>query len=134
MSRPIFHLAFPVRDIPETVEYYREGLGFLVGLVEEGRCIIECAGHQIVAHRSPNEIPQKVAMYPRHFGLIFDEKGAFDALLARARARGLKFFQEPFARFEGTAREHWTFFLQDPSNNLLEFKWYQNAGLIFRSS
>ncbi len=43
----------------------------------------------------------------------------------------LEFFKEPFIRFEGMQEEHTTFFLKDPSNNLIEFKHYKNERMIY---
>ena len=132
-ARPIFHLAFPVRDVQETVGFYRDRLGFSVDLIEKHRCIISIGGHQAVAHLSPADVPQKVAMYPRHFGMIFDREEEFDVFLRRALDQKLPFFEEHFRRFAGTPREHRTFFWADPSNNLLEFKWYLRSDLIFKA-
>lgn len=132
-ARPIFHLAFPVRDIPETVEFYRDRLGCPVDLVEKGRCIINLWGHQAVAHKSPADVPDRVTMYPRHFGVIFDDEAEFDAMLDKATALRLNFFEKHFRRFAETPREHRTFFLTDPSNNLLEFKWYRHPDLILKA-
>lgn len=131
---PIFHLAFPVRDIPATVEYFRDRLGCPIDLIEKGRCIINVWGHQAVAHLSAADVPARVTMYPRHFGVIFDREEDFDSLLKRATDQKLAFFEGHFRRFAGTPREHRTFFLIDPSNNLLEFKWYKNPGLIMKAA
>mgnify|MGYP003512876553 CR=1 FL=1 len=49
----------------------------------------------------------------------------------RAKAKGLTFYQQPRRRFAGTRIEHLTFFLQDPSRNLLEFKYYRHESAIF---
>lgn len=133
-ARPIFHLAFPVKGVPETVEFFRDRLGCRIDLIEKGRCIIDAWGHQAVAHVSPSDVPAKVAMYPRHFGVIFDREEDFETLLARAESQGLNFFEKHFRRFAGTPREHRTFFLTDPSNNLLEFKWYRNPDLIMKAA
>ena len=62
-------------------------------------------------------------MYPRHFGITFRDREGFDVMLARAREGGAQFFEEVFVRFEARPEEHLTFFLLDPSNNVLEFKW-----------
>lgn len=133
-SLPVFHLAFPVRDVAETVSYYRDRLGRPVGLVERNRCIIDLWGHQAVAHVSAADVPAAVRMYPRHFGVIFDREEEFESLLRRALDEELPFFEKHFHRFAGTPREHRTFFLTDPSNNLLEFKWYRNADLILKAA
>ncbi len=70
-------------------------------------------------------------MYPRHFGITFRDRAEFDALLRLARVRELPFFQEPMTRFEGKIEEHLTFMLKDPSNNLLEFKYYHDPRMMY---
>lgn len=130
---PVFHLAFPIKNIESTLDFYREKLGFPIDLIEKRRCIINFFGHQVVAHVSAKDVPEKVEMYPRHFGVITENEKKFDQLLGRAKKAGLSFFQEPFTRFAGTPRAHRSFFLKDPSNNLLEFKWYQNKDLLFKA-
>ena len=129
---PIFHLAFPVKDIHSTLKFYRDGLGFRIDLIEKGRCIINFFGHQAVAHVS-KEIPKKISVYPRHFGIITDDEKKFDQLIKQIKRKKIEFFKTPFVRFSNSPRAHKTFFLKDPSNNLLEFKWYKNPELLFRS-
>lgn len=133
MQRPVFHLAFPVKNVESTVSYYRDNLGFRINLIEPERCIIDFFGHQAVAHVSLKDVPSRVSMYPRHFGVILDDEKQFDEFHARLIASNTDFFQRLFVRFQGTPREHKTFFLKDPSNNLIEFKWYRDTSLIFKS-
>lgn len=129
--RPVFHLAFPVKDVASSVEFYRDRLGLRIDLIEKERCIIDFFGHQAVAHVSEKDIPKSVSLYPRHFGVILEDEKEFDAFHARVFESGIPFFERLFVRFQKTPREHKTFFLKDPSNNLLEFKWYKNPDLIF---
>lgn len=133
MTLPVFHLAFPVKDISSTVSFYRDKLKLRVDLIEEKRCIINLYGHQVVAHTAEDHVPASVSMYPRHFGVIFENERDFEELLCHARQSGVDFFQECFTRFADTPRAHKTFFLKDPSNNLLEFKWYRDKELINRA-
>lgn len=133
MNRAIFHLAFPIKNVNETVSFYRDQLGLRIDLIETSRCIIDFFGHQAVAHVSEKDVPARVSMYPRHFGIILDDEAQFDSFHARVQKAGVSFFERLFVRFEGTPREHKTFFLKDPSNNLIEFKWYKDASLIFKS-
>ena len=129
---PIFHLAIPVKDIPSTLNFYQQQLQLPIELIEAERCIINFFGHQVVAHVSEEDVPQSVAMYPRHFGVIVERMEDFETLLENAKASGAHFFKEPFTRFEHSDRAHRTFFLLDPSNNLIEFKWYANPTLIHK--
>ncbi|MEK7301278.1 MAG: glyoxalase, partial [Nitrospirota bacterium] len=59
------------------------------------------------------------------------EQSDWEAVAERARQHGLSFYQQPRVRFPGTRIEHRTFFLEDPSRNLLEFKHYTHESAIF---
>ena len=69
-------------------------------------------------------------MYPRHFGVNFRRRTDFDAMLDSARAAGLELFGEPNVRMPGLREAHHTFFLKDPSNNLIEFKCYDDPAMM----
>lgn len=123
----IFHLAIPTDDIDAAEAFYIEGMGAEKARRKDDRITMDFYGDQIVCHKTTaDNIDDDVTMYPRHFGMTFTEESDFEALIERAEAHDLTFFQEPMRRFEGEHDEHRTFFLQDPSNNLLEFKWYEN--------
>jgi extradiol dioxygenase family protein len=131
MRDVIFHLAFPVRDLEETKRFYVNGLGCVLGRESDRALTLGLAGHQLVAHRVDADLKTPDGIYPRHYGLIFFDKGDWKALLDRATGAGLKFYRDPSVRFEGTRIEHDTFFLEDPSHNLLEFKHYTFDSAIF---
>ncbi|HIK44561.1 MAG TPA: VOC family protein [Leptolyngbyaceae cyanobacterium M65_K2018_010] len=126
----LFHLAFPVGDIPTTKQFYVEGLGCEPGRETTSSLILNLYGHQLVAHRASELTPQK-GIYPRHFGLIFLSEPDWEALLQRAKDHQLKFYQTEKHRFPGMPLEHRTFFLEDPFYNLLEFKYYCSPRAIF---
>ncbi|MCG9891643.1 MAG: VOC family protein [Thermosynechococcaceae cyanobacterium MS004] len=126
----VFHLAFPVTSIPEAKAYYADQLGCAVGRENEASVILNLYGHQLVAHLTDAIAPQK-GIYPRHFGIVFGSEADWEALLARAQSHHLKFYTQPKRRFEGLPLEHRTFFLEDPFQNLLEFKFYREPSVIF---
>lgn len=130
MEQAIFHLAFPVGDLLEAKRFYVDGLGCGLGRESASAVTFELAGHQLIAHLAEGGGQQK-GIYPRHFGLILKTEKAWRALADRAKLKGLKFYQSPRRRFEKTRLEHATFFLEDPSRNLLEFKWYKYKSAIF---
>ena len=130
MTKALFHLAFPVTDLDATKKFYVDGLGCTLGRETDSAIILGLAGHQIVAHLVKESVAQK-GVYPRHFGLIFTDEKDWQTLVDRAKARSLKFYQEPRRRYEGRPTEHRTFFLEDPSRNLLEFKYYVHESAIF---
>jgi extradiol dioxygenase family protein len=127
----LFHLAFPVHDLAAAKRFYVEGLGCVLGRESETAITLGLAGHQLVAHVVKDMTAVQKGIYPRHFGLILTLERDWDALADRAKAKGLKFYQQPRRRFSGTRIEHRTFFLEDPSGNLLEFKDYVHETAIF---
>ncbi|MBX2863783.1 MAG: VOC family protein [Leptolyngbyaceae cyanobacterium MAG.088] len=127
----LFHLAFPVSNIPDTKRFYVDGLGCQSGRESPSALIMNFQGHQLVAHVTRDQPSIQGSIYPRHFGLVFDTESEWEALAERAKNRGLNFYQEPKRRFENTPLEHRTFFLEDPFHNLLEFKYYCYASAVF---
>jgi extradiol dioxygenase family protein len=130
MSDVLFHLAFPTHDIGAAKRFYVDGLGCLLGRESKRAVTFGLAGHQLVAHLMDKPQPQQ-GIYPRHFGLVFLSKTQWQEFADRAKASGLAFYQQPRVRFPGTRIEHHTYFLQDPSQNLLEFKYYTHESAIF---
>lgn len=130
-KRSIFHLAIPCRDLPEAKRFYVKDLGCRLAREMPDRITLDFFGDQVVCHLAPDEVDAEPKMYPRHFGRTFLDREDFDALLDRARERDLPFFSEPSPRFEGRQDEHLCFFLIDPSNNLLEFKYYHDQAMIY---
>ncbi len=131
MASVCFHLAFPVNDLEEAKRFYVEGLGCRLGRQSPHAVLLEFKGHQIVAQLTTEPLARQTGIYPRHFGLIFTNEEEWEELVERARTHGLKFYQHPRRRFPGTRLEHRTFFLEDPSYNLLEFKYYRHDTAIF---
>ena len=131
MDSIIFHLAFPSTNLEATKRFYVDGLGCALGRESPRAVTLGLAGHQLVAHLVEQEPDPQKGIYPRHFGLIFTSEADWQTLCDRAKANGLRFYQEPRRRFPNTRIEHRTFFLEDPSNNLLEFKFYPHSSAIF---
>jgi uncharacterized protein len=131
MNQTLFHLAFPVNNIPQTKEFYAEGLGCQIGRETPNSLILNLYSHQIVAHVTPEPTAPQEGIYPRHFGLVFLAETDWEALLKKAQEKQIKFYQASKRRFVGTPIEHRTFFLEDPFSNLLEFKFYCQNEAIF---
>ncbi len=131
MTQVIFHLAFPITDVEQAKAFYAEGLGCKVGRENTMSVILNLYGHQLVGHVTHDPIEPQKGIYPRHFGLVFPDEADWEALLNRAMERGLSFYQAPKRRFPGKLLEHRTFFLEDPFQNVLEFKYYCHPEAIF---
>ncbi|MDJ0533931.1 MAG: VOC family protein [Xenococcaceae cyanobacterium MO_207.B15] len=127
----IFHLAIPIDNVTQAKQFYSDGLGCTVGRENSQAVILDFYGHQVVAHVTQEPLTSQKGIYPRHFGLILPSKEDWDKLVTRAKEKELKFYQEPKQRFPQKLTEHWTFFLEDPFSNLLEFKYYTHDEAIF---
>ena len=131
MRRAIFHLAFPVNDLEATKKFYVEGLGCSQGRESRVAVTLELGGNQIIAQLTKHPPDAPPSIYPRHFGLVLETEEEWQGIADRAKAKNLKFFREPTCRYPGTRIEHRSFFLEDPSHNLLEFKYYTHPSAIF---
>ncbi len=137
--RPRFHLAFPVRDLAATRQFYAETLGCAIGRESERWIDFDFFGHQISAHLvdegagailDPNNAVDGDAVPVRHFGLVLEWRD-WEALLERLRAAEIPCFIGPRVRFAGEPGEQGTAFVRDPSGNALEFKAFRDMGRLF---
>ena len=143
MSRPRFHLAFPVRDLSEARRFYGGLLGCPEGRSSPEWVDFDFYGHQIVAHLcepgGPMGQPRAAAatnevdgenVPVRHFGVIL-EMPQWHALTAKLRQAGVSFVIEPQIRFKGQPGEQATCFFLDPSGNALELKAFADDAMVF---
>jgi extradiol dioxygenase family protein len=126
----VLHLAIPAADLDAAQEFYVTGLGCKLARRYPDRITLDFFGDQVVCHLS-EQIEPAPELYPRHFGVTFRHREDWERLLKLARARGLNFFAEPFHRFADRVEAHETFVLADPSNNLLEFKYYDDPRMMY---
>ncbi|MGH3157177.1 MAG: VOC family protein [Streptosporangiaceae bacterium] len=94
------------------------------------RVTFDFFGDQLVCHLC-DDVPDEPVPYPRHFGVSFARNEDFDRLLRLVELRKLPTLGEAGVHFEGTAEEHRQIFLTDPSNNVLEFKVYDDPRLLY---
>ncbi len=131
-----FHVAVPVRDIPEAREFYGRKLGFREGRSSEHWIDFDMFGHQYVVHldaslgrdgqvaRIHNPVDGHGVPVP-HCGVVmtFPE---WEAFAERVSAVIDRFVIEPYIRFKGQPGEQGTMFFLDPSGNALEFKAFRD--------
>ncbi len=126
----VFHLAIPVRDLDEAQEFYVGKLGCKLARRYDDRITVDFFGDQLVCHLS-DTWDRELSLYPRHFGVTFRHREDFDRLQRLVEKRDVRVFQACRSRFEGTVEEHLTLVLADPSNNLIEFKHYQDPRMMY---
>lgn len=137
MSRPRFHLAFPVRDLGEARAFYGGLLGCREGRSADEWVDFDFFGHQIVAHLSPATAAHKAlnfvdgeAVPVRHFGVILSLP-EWQEMAGKLREAGIQFLIKPTVRFRGGAGEQATMFFADPSGNALEIKAFADDAMVF---
>ena len=129
-SNNAFHLAIPCKDLNETKEFYEKKLGCESRRIYDDRITFNFFGDQLVCHLSPNMVDLNADPYPRHFGITFCEEAEFDSFVSHLKENNVEFLYPITTRFEGMPEVHSTFFLKDPSNNVIEFKFYPNKEMM----
>lgn len=127
----IFHLAIPSHDLVLSKHFYTNAFGATIGREYDHYTIFNFFGHQLVTHLDPEGISKNVQMYPRHYGLILDNRDHFDKIYGLCKRAQAPFFEDLFERYQNKAGWHFSFFVSDPSNNLIELKYYVNQNDIF---
>lgn len=133
-----FHVAVPVYDLKETLNFYTETLGCETGRKSEHWVDLNFFGHQFVLHLKPvsekinphyNSVDQHDVPVP-HYGVVldWDHWHQFAQML---QSKNVKFEIEPYIRFKGEVGEQATMFFFDPSGNALEFKAFKNPANLF---
>ena len=137
MLFPRFHLAFPVIDLESTRTFYTGVLGCTLGRESNKWIDFNLYGHQIVAHYSPEECTRSIKnkvdgdkVPSRHFGVILPWD-RWEALCQKIKNQKIIFMIKPKIRFKNLRGEQGTFFIQDPSGNVLEFKSFKDDSMVF---
>ena len=132
-----FHLAFPVKDLTETYQFYTQILGCSTGRSSDHWIDFNMWGHQVVAHLSPDEAKESSknavdghGVPVRHFGVILSME-EWEALAERVKIADVSFIIEPYIRFSGQKGEQATLFIADPSFNGIELKSFKEKEMIF---
>jgi hypothetical protein len=136
-SLPPFHLAFPVRDLAESRQFYGELMGCPEGRSSNEWIDFNLYGHQIVAHLAPEACGKKASnavdshdVPVPHFGVVLPMQ-AWEDLAKKLTDAGTEFVIKPYIRFKGEVGEQATMFFMDPSGNPLEFKSFKNLDSLF---
>ena len=131
-----FHLAFPIKSVKETEQWYTDILGCTVGRKSDKWIDFNFFGHQVVGHLvndieniQTNEVDNN-NVPSRHFGIILTPKD-WKNLANHLRLKNVDFQIKPHTRFKNEIGEQHTMFIKDPSGNFLEFKAFEDDNTIF---
>lgn len=136
-----FHVAVPVRTLDEARRFYTGVLGCQEGRSGRDWVDFNLFGHQFVCHRvADDSMDRNVVQYRNsvdghdvpvpHYGVVLsmDEWQNFTDRLTIANTQ---FIIQPHIRFTGSPGEQGTFFISDPSGNVLEFKGFRDLNCLF---
>ncbi len=132
-----FHLAFKVKDIESTYQFYHEILQCKIGRQTKDWIDFDFFGHQLSAHISKKIDPldycgkvDNISVPIPHFGCILKFK-EFESVKSKLKMHNIQFVVNPQIRYKGTYGEQHTMFVLDFSNNPIEFKSFKNEKEIF---
>ena len=136
-KQPAFHLAFLVNDLEEAADFYCRVIGGRRGRDAPNWIDIDLYGHQLSLHKGENLTPihgySDVDGHPvpmPHFGVVLDF-ATWEILVERLYEHDWPFLLKPRERFVGQPAAQGTFFVQDPTGNVLEFKGLRELDRIF---
>jgi extradiol dioxygenase family protein len=125
----LFHFSFAVDDLDRARKFYGYILGCDEGRKLPGRADFNFFGHHLVAHLAPEQTVgvegRKIGTTGktpiRHFGAIMTLDD-FKTTVARLKAHGAEFLNEPEITQKGTVREQMLMTVLDGCGNAIEFK------------
>jgi extradiol dioxygenase family protein len=128
--RPIFHLSFPVRDLPEAITFYCEQLGAEIGRSEDTFVDALLFGAQVTLQNDPANVLTPMPR-SRHFGATISWS-AWEALANRFTGAE-NVVEQPRVSYEGQPIEQGKLMISDPSGNFIELKAYRHPEQVLGS-
>ncbi|MBL6874881.1 MAG: glyoxalase [Flavobacteriales bacterium] len=134
-----FHLAFPIKSIEETKQFYIDFLGCSLGRESSTWLDINFFGHQLTAQLNPDlvrsfpTLRNKINSYPSyHFGAVLSWE-EWHKLESRFIEKNINFIIEPRLVFKGEVGEQKTMFIKDPNGYAIEFKSFEGSDHLFKT-
>ena len=133
----VFHLAYTVTDLDSARRFYGELLECQEGRSTDTWVDFNFFGNQLSLHvgevvkrRKTTSKVDDISVPVPHFGCVLDWD-TFHNLADKLKSAGIQFIIEPTIRFKDMPGEQATMFFEDPFQNVLEFKAYQNPSEVF---
>ena len=133
----VFHLAYTVSDLDSARSFYGDLLGCREGRSTDTWVDFNFFGNQLSLHlgevikksKTTSKVDDISVPMP-HFGCVLDWDSFYD-LADKLKSARVLFIIEPTIRFESMPGEQATMFFEDPFQNAIEFKAYQNPSEVF---
>jgi len=134
-----FHAAFPVTDLNQAIDFYKNILDCKQGRSDKTWVDFDFFGHQLVFHYVEN-FKQKHYFNPvdkhkvpvPHFGAVLEWE-EWHNLKRNLLKNKIEFIIEPYIRFKNKPGEQATMFFLDPNGYALEFKSFKDINNLFMS-
>ena len=123
MVEPILHLSLPVRDLPESIDFYVNTLGCGLGRVRDEFADVWFYGMQVTLHDVPDQVTASEQNGVRHFGVTLNA-AEMDGLIARVQAAGATFASPVSTDHAGSPSEQTKAKILDPNGHAIEIKTY----------
>ena len=134
----MFHLAFPVINLEDTIDFYVNILGAKIGRKSLNWVDFNLRWNQITVHQDSHF--KKLTPFfgnggvpINHFGVILIMSD-WIKLRDEFITKDIKFLVEPKVVFEGESGEQHTFFVEDPSGYAIELKGFVEFGNVFQAN
>lgn len=127
---PILHLALPVRDLVESIDFYVDALGCRLGRARDRFADVWFYGMQLTLQELPDQVLSVETLGVRHFGVTLAADD-LSALLSRLEARPVQWASRVTTDYAGTPKEQTKAKVFDPSGNTIEIKTYVDPEAAF---
>jgi catechol 2,3-dioxygenase-like lactoylglutathione lyase family enzyme len=119
-AHAIDHIVLTVRDVEETVSWYRRVLGLEPITFGEGRRALQCGSHKLNLHLAGAEVePHAAAPTPGSADLCFVVDGRIEAVELHLSELGVPVELGPVDR-TGAKGQLRSVYVRDPDGNLVE--------------
>jgi len=131
----MFHLAFPIVNLEETIDFYLNTLKASLGRSASNWADFNLYGNQITVQENKvfNKLTPVISTEGipiNHFGIILDLPN-WNKLRDKLIKSGVSFLIEPKVVFEGEVGEQYSFFIEDPNGYAIEFKGFNDLNGVF---
>jgi extradiol dioxygenase family protein len=130
----IFHLAIPSHDLEASTAFYVGALNAKPTRRDEVSQTFNFLGHRLVCRFDGSDTPPAEPLRTSarcHFGLIMRERDAIELAHKACGMHGVRHLSDLTWGSEDKPDRHLTFWVIDPSGNLLEFKWYVALDFVY---
>lgn len=124
---PMLHLSIPVADLDAARSFYVDGLGCRPGRERDDWFDVWFFGLQLTVQLRPNEVRAAHEQGVRHFGVVLRHASAFEDLVARVDAAGIRWLSPPKSHADPSLNGKVGGKLADPSGNVIEIKYYEDV-------